>query len=677
MPIFMSMQVGETFCIPVCPDPPNGLQTLRLLQLSSAKSLMTVPSILEEIDELDDDSSTEVLSALNFVVCGGGPLKISLGERLASKGVPLVNMYGTSEVGAIATTFAPQSGYDWRYIKIRQDMDIALVPMETIGGSSPTYQRARMQVKVFGQSQPFEPSDEFICRPEKPDRHVRPVGRIDDVLVLGNGEKLSPQSLENALTDVTEVRAAVVCGNGRFELIALIELSHPCFNSVSTKDKIWEAVRMTNENSDAHARIVSPDAICILHPNKTLPRSDKGSVARASAYLHFSKDIELTYEKLENPKIVMHATDHNTPEDYSAIEIERKVISLVCNILNLQTGEHSFNINEDFFELGMDSLRATQLGRALQDIYAHNITSSLPRNFVYQHSTVAQICSYLQEPSKLDVKANGYQQFKDGLAMPYINQASFKFGSMFLQTNVGATVLLIGSRGNIGSNILRRLLQKSEVSTVICMDRHKSGAVMHNSHEPWQQNPITVSTSETDRVEHLTVDFSMPLFGLSLTQYCGLIHRVTHIVQNAWLTDLKRSFKSFGRHIKTTDNLLRLALDAQERRANVRPHFQFISSIATVARYYEFSGARMIPEMMFDFETTADFGYATAKYTSERLLEVAKTQRPDSLQVSIVRLGQVTGAHDGTAWNMKEFIPTLWTTSRDLGCFPRIQGVSK
>ena len=669
----MSMQVGSTFCITICPDPPNGLQTVRLLQLTNAKSLMTVPSILEEIDKLNDESSIELLSKLTFVACGGGPLKTSLGERLVRKGVALVNMYGTSEVGAIATTFIPGADYDWRYIRIRQDMDIQLMTVEN-STSNTALQRVRMRVKVFGQSRYFEPSDEFVCRPENPKRDIRPVGRMDDALVLGNGEKISPRFLESALTDLAEVRAAVICGNGRFELIALVELSEEYFRNASTEKKIWEAVKAANEYSDAHARIFSREAIRILDPNKALPRSDKGSIARASAYHAFLKDIELTYERLEKPKETWPAAECDTFQNHGISESEHKVTAIICQVLQLQNGQKSLNIDEDFFELGMDSLQATQLGRMLRDLYSDTIPTGLSRNFVYQYPTVAKICNRLQEPSMFNSRDSNHRQSNEDLAMLYINQAFFESKSMLLQTDPGAVILLVESRGSVGSYLLRLLLQRSEISTVICMDRDNNGAAIHSSQQPQKQSPATTALG-SNRMEQLTIDFSMPLFGLSLTHYYGPVNRITHIVHNAWPIDLKRSVQSFDRHIKTTKNLLRLALDAHEQRPHVRPYFQFISSIATVARCHETSGFRLIPENIFTFEAAAEIGYAKAKYVSEKLVEAAQAQQPDSIQASIVRLGQISGSHDTADWNMKEFIPILCKTSRDLGCLPRVQGV--
>ena len=73
---------------------------------------MTVPSILEELYLLQDGSGIDVLRKLRFVAVGGAPMKSSVAEPLASAGVPLLNHWGVTEIGAIAPIFVPHSEYD-------------------------------------------------------------------------------------------------------------------------------------------------------------------------------------------------------------------------------------------------------------------------------------------------------------------------------------------------------------------------------------------------------------------------------------------------------------------------------------------------------------------------------------------------------------------------------------
>lgn len=66
---------------------------VQLLQESKAKSLLTVPSILEEIALLPQDEGIHALRQLDFVAFEGGLPKESIGGKLAAAGVRLLNHY--------------------------------------------------------------------------------------------------------------------------------------------------------------------------------------------------------------------------------------------------------------------------------------------------------------------------------------------------------------------------------------------------------------------------------------------------------------------------------------------------------------------------------------------------------------------------------------------------------
>ena len=58
---------------------PNGASIAALIQDSGAKALLTVPSILEELESLPGTKGHEILRRLDFVAFGGGVPKESEG----------------------------------------------------------------------------------------------------------------------------------------------------------------------------------------------------------------------------------------------------------------------------------------------------------------------------------------------------------------------------------------------------------------------------------------------------------------------------------------------------------------------------------------------------------------------------------------------------------------------
>jgi hypothetical protein len=87
----LALSIGKPFYLPPTRTIPTGSSTISALrEIPETRSLMTVPHILEEIVALPDHEWTKVLRPLQFVACGGGPLKLSVGEKLANAGVRIL-----------------------------------------------------------------------------------------------------------------------------------------------------------------------------------------------------------------------------------------------------------------------------------------------------------------------------------------------------------------------------------------------------------------------------------------------------------------------------------------------------------------------------------------------------------------------------------------------------------
>ena len=88
---------------------------------------MSVPSIMEDVTLLENfDAAAITLAKLDFVAVGGGGLKLDVGNKLAVKGIRLLNQFGATELGSLAPIFRPESDYDYRYLQLRKDMRLRL-----------------------------------------------------------------------------------------------------------------------------------------------------------------------------------------------------------------------------------------------------------------------------------------------------------------------------------------------------------------------------------------------------------------------------------------------------------------------------------------------------------------------------------------------------------------------
>ena len=346
----LALSVGKTVCLPPSTTICNGSLVLRMLKNRDFTSLMTVPTILEDIVLMEPSGSAAAeLARLDFVVVGGGGIKASVGSALHSNGVTLLNHFGATELGALAPIFRPDKSYDWRYLKLRKDMGLQLKKLEPQDDADAAHMLIGHQ---FGSNSVFELQDSLEVNPLKPGAEVKILGRKDDLLVLATGEKVSPSTMENLMEQEPLIKRAILFGTGRFEVGVLIEpVSNVAGREVAFIDAIWPNVAKANETVDQHACISSKAAILIKPPDKQIPLSDKGSPQRKEVYSVFASEIQSIYEKLDKEGSSTAALPID-PKDLS-----KSIRAMVQTSLPTHMKTNAWSDDDDFVRLGMDSVR--------------------------------------------------------------------------------------------------------------------------------------------------------------------------------------------------------------------------------------------------------------------------------------------------------------------------------
>ena len=667
------MSIGLSLCLPIT-SISSGAAIVETLELAKPRSLMTVPSILEDIAFLDHGVGIKALRALRFVAFGGGPLKASIGERLAASGVVLLNHYGATEIGALAPIFAPapDSNYDYRYFRLRKDINLQVVPVQSPAGVQRQY---KLVAHPFGWDTAFEIQDQLICNPNNPDTDFNAIGRNDDLIVLATGEKVVPTALEVLLSESEHCKVAIAFGRNQFELGVLIE---PMVNvdpqhHDSFKDKVWPTVQYANERMDAHARISSRKAIVIVPAGKSIPRTDKGSVMRKEVYKTFEEEIFQAYKDLEDSVV----DSSLAPLDVN--QLEASIKELIEDRLNWKVPSHKWTYEHDLFELGMDSLQALQLRRlllALVHVSKEGSSGlvqaeSIPRDFVYRNPSVSKLAASLRGKNPTDDE-DAIDRFVDLYAVRLQDPGA-------ATPDEGSTILLTGSTGSLGIHILLVLANTPSVARVICLNRVSSNTNQSLPEERVKKaaeaKGIYISGEAWSKIQIFETDTAAPHLGLPQGGYDEICGQVTHILHNAWPMDFNRLLPSFEAQFQGLRNLLDLCRDAHACRPTVRPKFVFVSSVAVVGKYPEVHTARIVPEIpMSENDCTDDFGYAQAKLVCERITERAAQVYRSEFDANIVRVGQMTGAQMTGLWNVSEHFPALVKSSQLIGALPKLHG---
>lgn len=672
----LALSVGKTVCFPPSSTISNGALVLQMMKTQNITSLMTVPTILEEIVQ---GSAAKQLASLDFVVVGGGPIKVAVAETLHANSVTLLNHFGATELGALAPIFRPDKSYDWRYLRLRKDLGLELKRIESPAVTSSEY---KIVGRPFGSNTDFELQDSVERNPSNPEVEVKLMGRKDDLIILATGEKVSPYLMEDMLERDSRIKRAIVFGTGQFEVGVLLEpVSVNNGSEEEFVDSIWPVILDSNNKVDQHACITTKAAVLVKPLGKNVPLSDKGSPQRKEVYSVFESEIRSLYEKLETnmPGISVVSID---PEDPRS-SFRRIVQPCLPSYIKPDTWKDS----DDFVQLGLDSLQATQLRRSLDQSFRRSVceapySQGLPMNFVYSHSSIQKLVKAFEN---LD-HTHRSSVAKSALMSDLIDKFTFISENGASLTSID-TILLTGSTGNLGSHLLQVLSEHPRVPHVVCLIRAKSTtspssllkAAMSVQRKALDDRGINLSEDAWSKLRILVWQPGKDRLGLKEEDYYHLASTITHIFHGAWPMDFQMALSSFEAQMQTLHDLVGLARLAHRLRPMMKPRIVFASSIAVVGKYVvDRSSMGLIPELpLYDWtKAPLAMGYAEAKWVCEQVMASAYNTLQCEMQPMIIRIGQLTGSQTSGYWSVKEHFPTLVKWSIAVGHLPDLRGVS-
>ncbi|BCS15610.1 hybrid PKS/NRPS enzyme [Aspergillus luchuensis] len=235
-------------------------------------------------------------------------------------------------------------------------------------------------------------------------------------------------------------------------------------------------------------------------------------------------------------------------------------------------------------------------------------------------------------------------------------------------------VLVTGATGSLGSHIVAALAQRSDVKTVICINRLSNTEANVRQKSSFAMRGINLDPASMAKLEVIETDTSKTSIGLSADKYQSLLGRVTHIVHSAWPMSLTRPIRMYEIQMKIIRNLISLAADIAQEQPQLRVGFLFVSSIAVVGNYPLWKGTPLVPEQPTTVESVPLTGYAEAKLVCETVLSKTLRRYPDRFQAKAVRVAQISGSTTNGYWNNSEYMPFLIKTSQSLGLLPYLEG---
>ena len=510
--------------------------------------------------------------------------------------------------------------------------------------------------------------------PKAPKTQFQFLGRADDLTVLANGEKIMCTSLEATVADDPSVTDAIAFGEGRNHLGLIVEAAPDvqldCSNSEKVEqfvEAIWPTVDSGNKQTDGHGAVSKEMIIATSYSHRPLKRTAKGTLARREIFNSFEKEIDATYARVETVNV------ESLPDLDDSSALEEHIRQTLTDILGLSQEAAPIGVEDDIFEMGMNSLQATKLLNTLkgalkkrQDTEA--VEPSLDKSFVYMHPTIASQCKALAAFA-LDYNESD-RPSRTALMLEAAKKHCEKNAARY-----GKIVVVTGSTGNLGSSLVQSLVQDSGVTQVFCLNRPSSAQPdeYDRQYRAFEKAGIALPKHLWSKITPVVVKPQEHDLGIASDLYKQL-QSASHFIHNAWPMDFNRSLVSFEAQFEYLDNIVQLALRST---GTAPPRVLFTSSIASVARYTSITQEAQVPEIaMEDPEVTAPFGYPEAKWVCEQILLRSAHLHNSQLQPIIVRVGQLTGSTTAASWSSTEHIPSILKSSQYLGALPDIGGVS-
>lgn len=639
--------------------PLTGQNLIEILSKYRFQIFYGVPYALKLLAESTE--GIEALAAIEVVMFGGSACPDALGDLLVGNGVNLISHYGTTETGQLMTSFRPDNDKAWDYVRVHDRLE-PFIRFEDRGGNLfelvvldgwPSKVASNRDDGDYATKDLFEP------HPIIPGAW-KFGGRLDDTIVLLNGEKAIPLAMEGAVRQQKVVQDAVMFGSGKSQLGMMIIASSAAANLSESQfiDAIWPAIEKENLNSPAYAQLCR-DAIHVLTPGSPYPQTDKGTLIRQAFYKDKAEEIEELYKQLEK----------NDSKGTLVLDFVETCDFLRTQIINIAPGLSPEEIGDtiDLFSLGVDSLQSTRLRAIiLQEIQLNG--KSLPQNFVFENPSLAKMAEAVIDlrEGRADAANKDVEKEMSDLVSRY---AMFsKQHTPRPRTSNKNCVVVTGATGSLGAHLITKIAARSDVDEVCCLVRAGSDeAARRRVYKSLKQRALlhSLPLSSGRKIIAYPANISKPCLGLSGQQYEHLVCNLGHIIHCAWSVNFNKQLSSFEADcIAGTKNLISLCLAVK---APKPASLSFCSSVSAVANTPGGFTSEALPE---GFSFAQGIGYAQSKLVTEIICSRARAET--GIDARVLRVGQIVADSVHGIWNDTEAIPLMLQAATTIGALPAL-----
>ena len=678
------------------------LEMIRNLQREGhfPRAMLVAPTVVEQM--VQEPGGLDEASKLDFVMFTGGPLAPSIGDRL-SQVTDICQLIGSTETGPVPNLVPERK--NWSYFEWQPYYKVEMDPQ-----GDGTFELTLRQdpslrwIRTVSHTKPDMPlwrsSDLYRPHPENGDLW-RFEGRLDDVVVLSNGEKFNPVSMESTIQGDPLLKGALYSGLGKFQPALLVEPKEEVDPGSASAfiERIWPSVEKANTLAPQHAQIYK-HKVAVSNSSKAFRRAAKGTVIRKLTLQDYAEELDALYSQASTDEVA--TTQLRSAESLTAVT--EYVRECVCTVLDQTT----IPDDQDLFTFGLDSLQTLELVRKLKagldrnsskqaielltikQVYANPCISALslalhsmanPTNGEAHGSSEPTVSREALMESLLSRYTKGLTtkrrlEDRDEPPAKYQKRRTSTRQSKHrdrgdVNGSVGAgrpnskplSVVVTGTTGSIGTYLLVALLKDPKVASVYCLNR--SDDALQRQNKAFEAVGAAQFVG-SKKLLFIRTELHHEQLGLGRERWNELVDQTDAVIHNAWKVDFNHQLRSFEDQIAGTRRLVDLC-----ERSHKRAHLMFVSSVSSVGNWSAVHPSReSIPESPSEQYAEAQLqGYGESKHVAERVLQSAA--RTCKLPVSVLRLGQIAGPTESPGiWNTREWLPSLVRTSKEIGLIP-------
>ncbi|WP_170137231.1 MULTISPECIES: non-ribosomal peptide synthetase [Cysteiniphilum] len=463
------------------------------------------------------------------------------------------------------------------------------------------------------------------------------IGRHDKQVKV-RGFRIELAEIEHALSNIKDIQQAIV------------------INKVVNDEQCLFAYYTANEQ-------INPQSIL----DKLTEKLPHYMVPSTALQIH---EIPLTV----NGKIDINALpDIAFQSSQAYIEPRTEQERIVCQAFSTVLLIEKVGIDDDFFKLGGNSIKAIQLSIVLQsnleidvaEIFDLRTPRKLAHNKQITHdlliSKLEQIkYKYVNQQTNEHQKLNSAMSLKKAQYLSQIaNMTAVKYTTKSIQN-----VLLTGATGFLGCNLLNQLLTLTPYQIFLCIRaKDKTHAMERMAHKYRFYFDLSLEDHFSDRVVYIPCDLEKRQIGVADEQYYQLTQNIDSIIHCAALAKhfgIEQTF--YSANVTSTINLLKLC-----ELTNLKD-FHYISSYSVMTGIANDNETVLTEDDQLTIDSEWNSPYTKTKY----LGEINTIQwREKGINSSVYRVGNLAFMQQNG--NVQEDVKdnafaTYITFIRKLGC---------